>query len=324
MARKPRVHFHSALYHVIARGNQRQAIFLDEKDFRTYLSYLSEYKNKHSFHLYAYALMKNHAHLLMAVEETPLSKVMQILQFRYTRYFNKRYRKVGHLFQGRYKAILCDKDAYLLELVRYIHLNPVRAGVVEDPEKYLWTGHLSYMGRGKVDLLDKDLVLSQFGKSKYQARRRYRQFVLDGLPLGHQKKYYEVKDQRYLGEEEFIDQIERIKTSADPAVFAIALEDIAMEVVNHMAIGRDRLYSLTRDRVGAYGRAIVAYLARKLAGSLVKDIARHFQREPMTISEAIIKIESLMEKDMVLARRIEDMRNNLMKRSKKKYLITVA
>ena len=104
----------------IARGNQRQAIFLDEKDFRTYLSFLAEYKTKHSFHLYAYALMKNHLHLLMAIEETPLSKIMQILQFRYTRYFNKRYRKVGHLFQGRYKAILCDKEAYLLELARRI------------------------------------------------------------------------------------------------------------------------------------------------------------------------------------------------------------
>ena len=324
MARKPRVHFPTALYHVIARGNQRQAIFLDEKDFRTYLSFLAEYKTKYSFHLYAYALIKNHLHLLMAVEETPLSKIMQILQFRYTRYFNKRYRKVGHLFQGRYKAILCDKDAYLLELVRYIHLNPVRSGVVGDPDKYLWTGHLSYMGKGKGDLLDKELVMSQFGKGRNQARRRYRQFVLDGLPLGHQKKYYEVKDQRYLGDDEFIDQIERIKTSADPALFEIPLEDIAMEVVNHMAIRRDRMYSLTRDRLGAHGRAIVGYLARKLTGSLVKDIARHFQREPMTISEAVLKMESLVEKDMELARSIEDMRNNLMKRSKKKYLITVA
>jgi len=324
MARKPRVHFPTALHHIIARGNQRQAIFLDEKDFRTYLSFLAEYKTKHSFHLYAYALMKNHLHLLMAVEETPLSKIMQILQFRYTRYFNKRYRKVGHLFQGRYKAILCDKDAYLMELVRYIHLNPVRSGVVGDPDKYLWTGHLSYMGKGKGDLLDKELVLSQFGKGRNQARRRYRRFVLDGLPLGHQKRYYEVKDQRYLGEDEFIDQIERIKTSADPALFEIPLEDIAKEVVNHMAIGRDRMYSLTRDRMGAYGRAIVGYLARKLTGSLVKDIARHFQREPMTISEAVMKMESLVEKDMELARRIEHMRNNLMKRGKKKYLITVA
>ena len=97
-----------------------------------------------------------------------------------------------------------------------------------------------------------------------------------------------------------------------------------MEVFNNMGIARDRLYSLTRDRMGAYGRGIVAYLARKLTGTLVKEIARHFQREPMTISEAVIKIESQMEKDKELTRRIEEMRSNLMKRGKKKYLITVA
>jgi REP element-mobilizing transposase RayT len=297
---------------------------LDERDFGTYISYLSEYKNKHSFHLYAYALMKTHLHLLLEVGESPLSKIMQVLQFRYTRHFNKRYRKVGHLFQGRYKAILCDRDPYLLELVRYIHLNPVRVGMVEDPGKYPWTGHLSYMGKGKVDLVDKDLVLSQFGKKKSVARRRYRQFVLEGLPMGHQKRYYEVKDQRYLGEDEFIDQIEREKTSSHPGIFAIPMMDISVEVGNKMAIPRDRLYSLTRDRMGAYGRAIVAFLARKMGGFLVKDIAQHFQREPMTISEAIIKIEALMEKDKELAEKIKDMRSNLMKRGKKKYIITVA
>ena len=97
-----------------------------------------------------------------------------------------------------------------------------------------------------------------------------------------------------------------------------------MEVGNKMAIPRDRLYSLTRDRMGTYGRAIVAFLARKMGGFLVKDIAQHFQREPMTISEAIIKIEALMEKDEELAEKIKDMRSNLMKRGKKKYLITVA
>jgi hypothetical protein len=268
--------------------------------------------------------METHLHLLLEVGESPLSKIMQVLQFRYTRYFNKRYRKVGHLFQGRYKGILCEKDPYLLELVRYIHLNPVRGGVVEDPGKYPWTGHLSYMGKEKVDLVDKDFVLSQFGKKKSMARRRYRQFVLEGLPMGHQKRYYEVKDQRYLGEDEFIDEIERQKTSSHPGIFEIPIRDISMEVGDKMAIPRDRLYSLTRDRKGAYGRAIVAYLAREMAGFLVKDIGRHFHREPMTISEAIIKIEGLMERDKELARKIEAMRSNLMKRGKKRYLITVA
>ena len=149
MARRPRVHFPGALYHVIARGNQRQDIFLAEEDFKTYLSYLSEYKSKYSFYVYAFALMRNHVHLLVEVKDTSLSRIMQVLQFRYTRCFNKRYRKVGHLFQGRYRAILCDKDQYLLELTRYIHLNPVRAGIVEVPEKYPWTGHLSYLGKEK-------------------------------------------------------------------------------------------------------------------------------------------------------------------------------
>jgi len=117
MARKPRIHYSGALYHVIARGNQRHDIFISEADFRTYLKHLAEYKEKYHFHLYAYALMRNHLHLLLEVEQIPLSRIMHVLQFRYTRYFNKRYGKVEHLFQGRYKAILCEKDVYLLELV---------------------------------------------------------------------------------------------------------------------------------------------------------------------------------------------------------------
>jgi hypothetical protein len=196
--------------------------------------------------------------------------------------------------------------------------------MVEDPGRYPWTGHLSYMGKAKVHLVDTDLVLRQFAKKKSLARRRYRQFVLEGLSMGHQKKYYEVKDPRYLGEDEFIDKIERQKSSPHPGFFEIPINDISMEVGNKMAIPRDRLYSLTRDRMGAYGRGVVAYLARKLTGSLVKDIAQHFQREPMTMSEAIIKIEGLMEKDKELAIKIEEVKSNLMKRRKKKYLITDA
>jgi len=138
------------------------------------------------------------------------------------------------------------------------------------------------------------------------------------------KKVITRTDQRYLGEHEFVDQVELVKASADPVIFEIPMEDITMEAVNQMAIGRDRLYSLSRDRAGAYGRAIVASLARKLTGSLVREIARYFQRESMTINEAIMKVEGLMEKDGVLARRIGDMGNNLVERGKKKYLITVA
>ncbi len=324
MARRPRIYFPGALYHVIARGNQKQNIFLDEKDFEIYLSYLSEYKSKYSFHLYAYVLMKNHIHLLVEVKEVSLSKTMQVLQFRYTRYFNKRYRKVGHLFQGRYKAILCDKEQYLLELIRYIHLNPVRAGIVEAPEKYPWSGHLGYLGKVKDDLIHSDLVLGQFGENRAIARRRYQQYVLDGMGLGHEEKYYQVKDQRYLGEDEFVEKIEGLKKSHELVYREIPIEDIVLEVVKRMSIAQHRLYSLTRERAGAYGRGLVAYLARKLVGSPVKDIAQHFKREPMTISLGVKKIENLIQGDRDLARKMEFMEMNLQKKGRKKYFITIA
>ncbi|MBM4350089.1 MAG: transposase, partial [Deltaproteobacteria bacterium] len=208
MARKSRVHLPGGLYHVISRGNQRQDIFLDDRDRTVYLSYLSERKDRYSIQLYAYALMSNHVHLLLEVGEIPLSRFMQSLLFGYARFFNKRYGKVGHLFQGRYRAILCEKDAYLLELVRYIHLNPIRAGVVADPERYLWTSHLSYFGRGPKGLVNSDFVLEQFGKNKSHSRQKYQEFILEGHDSGHQKKYYEVKDQRFLGEESFIKRVE--------------------------------------------------------------------------------------------------------------------
>ena len=324
MARKPRVHFPGALYHVISRGNQRQDIFLDDQDLNTFLSYLSEYKIRYPFHLYAYSLMKNHFHLLLEVEGFPLSKIMQSLLFRYTRYFNKRYGKIGHLFQGRYRAILCDKDVYLLELIRYIHLNPIRAKVVRDVEKYLWTSHLSYLGKQKDGLIEEDLVLGQFGKKKFLARRRYRRFVLEGLQSGHQGKYYEVKDQRFLGEDSFIDRIEVEKKDGEDAVYDIPIEVISQEVSRATGIAQSRLYSSTRSREGAYGRGMVAYLARTISGCMVTDVSKHFRGSPMRMSQAIIQFENELHKDEPLRKTIERLKEVLIKKGKKKYFISIA
>jgi REP element-mobilizing transposase RayT len=231
MARKPRIHFPGALYHVITRGNRGQGVFLDEKDLETFLAYLSDYKNRYAFHLYAYALMKNHLHLLIEVEEIPLNRIMQCLLFRYTRYFNRRYGEVGHLFQGRYKAIVCDKDAYLLELVRYIHLNPLRVGMVGDVEElnnYRWTGHSVIMGRVERKWQDVDTILGYFGRGR-EAVEKYEQFVREGVSQGRRpelvggglirslggwsqvlslrrKGVKVASDERILGSEEFIEK----------------------------------------------------------------------------------------------------------------------
>src|SRR4030043_1042166 len=131
MARKPRIEFHGAFYHVLARGNQRQDILKKPTEYHKYLQILSSYKNRYGYLLYAYILMKNHVHLLIETRERPLSKILQGINQRYTMYFNRKYRTVGHLFQGRCKVILCDRDAYLLALTKYIHNNPIRAKITK-------------------------------------------------------------------------------------------------------------------------------------------------------------------------------------------------
>jgi REP element-mobilizing transposase RayT len=181
MPREPRIHYPGAVYHVISRGNNRQEIFNSVIDYKRFLTILKTVKGKVPFLLYAYCLMPNHIHFLLQVEEHPLSNIMQRLLTAYALRFNKTYKRQGHLFQGRYHTILCNKDSYLLELVRYIHLNPVRAGLVKNPTDWKWSGHNGYVGRYDDALLEATSVLSQIGRTSQTARSNYLQFLKDGL-----------------------------------------------------------------------------------------------------------------------------------------------
>ena len=199
MARKPRIEFPGAFYHVVSRGNQRQNIFHDKSDHLAYLNRLEHYRKKYRVTVYAFILMSNHVHLLVETKDAPLTKFMQGLQFTYTQYYNRKYSKVGHLFQGRYKAILCDRDAYLLELVRYLHLNPARMKRSVDPWKYQWSSHRAYMGDVSPVEIETPSILGQFGRREGQARRSYLRFMKEGRGIVHEGKYYETIDQRVLG-----------------------------------------------------------------------------------------------------------------------------
>jgi hypothetical protein len=212
----------------------------------------------------------------------------------------------------------------LLELIRYIHLNPVRSNLVRDLERYRWVSHQTYFGKKKDDLIDDDLVLSQFGRTKPVARRRYNAFIREGLDLNHQAKYYEVKDQRFLGEQEFLERIESKRVTDEPVLFEIPLEDIVTEVGKTVGIARERIHSLSRDRRGALGRSLVAYLARKLSGYLVKDVARYFRREGAMISQGMMKVENLLRTDEDLAGRVEIIERVLIGNRKKRYFVTNA
>ncbi|MFB3886935.1 MAG: transposase [Thermodesulfobacteriota bacterium] len=209
MARRPRIEFEGALYHVITRGNQRQRVFGDVEDHERYLKILADYKVRYEYALYAYVLMSNHIHVLIETRETPLSKILQGVNQSYTMYFNRKYGMVGHLFQGRYKAILCDKDGYLLSLVKYIHLNPMRAGIVQEVDKYSWSSHRVYIGRAEWQgggIVDTEEVLRMFSENKGRARRAYRFYMGESKGIRREEVYATV-DQRVLGDERFVKKV---------------------------------------------------------------------------------------------------------------------
>lgn len=141
MARKPRIHYPGAFYHVMLRGNDGQVIFFDDSDRCRFYLLIQEGISRFRYRVHAFCCMGNHIHLTIQVSEIPLSRIIQNLSFRYTRWINRKYGRIGHLFQGRYKAILVDADIYLAQLVRYIHLNPVRGRLVMNPEDFSWSGH---------------------------------------------------------------------------------------------------------------------------------------------------------------------------------------
>ncbi|NOY65250.1 MAG: addiction module toxin RelE [Nitrospirae bacterium] len=205
MARPLRIEFPGAVYHITSRGNAKQNIFLDENDFKEFLAILCHVVKRYNWFLHAYCLMNNHYHLIVETPEGNLSIGMRQLNGIYTQRFNKRHHRVGHLFQGRFKAILVDKESYLLELCRYIVLNPVRAGLTRDPNEWKWSSYRSTIGKTKpIECLGINWILSQFGQNISEAKREFRRFVRAGIGESPLK---EVKGQIVLGRDDFVERI---------------------------------------------------------------------------------------------------------------------
>jgi putative transposase len=287
MARRPRLFAAGLLYHVIVRGNQRQKTFASDDDFKAYLDRLDRYRAKFNVRIYAYCLMLNHVHLLLETGPAPLSKFMQGLQQSYTQYYNRRHRKVGHLFQGRYKAIICDKDRYLLALVRYIHLNPVRAGLVRRPERYRYSGHGSYLVSGTAKIIETGPVMKLLG-----GKKNYEKFVLDGTGESHNEEYYDVADQRFLGAEGFGEELSRQAGEQHERKARESIETAMKEIVRGWEIsaamlrGKDRRWQVTKKRAEA-----VAALVRE-KGFSVTEVAAYLRREPANVSMMLSRLSA--------------------------------
>jgi putative transposase len=222
MSRPLRLEFSGALYHVTSRGNGRKEIYLEESDFELFLDVLNNVCTHHNWVIHAYCLMNNHYHLLLETPDGNLSKGMRQLNGVFTQSMNRKHHRVGHLFQGRYKSILVDKDAYLLELCRYIVLNPVRAKMVDTPDEWLWSSWHCMVGKqASPNWLATDALLIYFDKKRTVAIAEYINFVGEGV---NQNIWDDLQHQIFLGDDAFVEKHQLMQEVLEGDVSEIPLK----------------------------------------------------------------------------------------------------
>lgn len=304
MARKPRIHIPSGLYHVIFRGNGGQPVFLNDDDRNRFYLLLQEGSCRFGYRIHSFCLMTSHIHLALQVDDIPLSRGMQNLSFRYTRWINWRQKRTGHLFQGRYKAVMVDANSYLLELVRYIHLNPVRAGMVKNPEEYSWSSHLAYLGNEIVPCLTTDWVLEQFGETAVKARDAYRNFVLDGLTEGHRPEFHGKgnEDSRLLGDDSFLDKC--LSRLAGASV-RLTVREVLESVCREYEIDEAAIKSPSQNRKASEARAVAGWLVREFDCATLSEAGRLLNRDVGSMSSAVRRLTERMQESSELAVRVQ-------------------
>ncbi|MBL4608137.1 MAG: transposase [Pseudomonadales bacterium] len=277
MARPLRLEYAGALYHVTSRGDRREDIYLSDEDRLQWLEVLGNVCHRFNWIVHAYCQMTNHYHLLVETVDSNLSRGMRQLNGHYTQSFNRTHHMRGHLFQGRYKAILVQKDAYLLELSRYVVLNPVRAGMVELPEQWPWSNYPAIIGSASCpDWLDDEWLLGQFGRQRKRAIKAYQRFVLEGRGLS--SPLVETKHQLLLGDEAFIAQHQDEVESERLREFSKAhRRSLAKPLDDYQSEFPQRDEAMTQAYLsGAYTMA---------------EIGKHFGVHYMTVSRAVRKYE---------------------------------
>jgi REP element-mobilizing transposase RayT len=324
MPRKGRKDAPGAVHHIIVRGIERGILFRDDADRNDFLTRLGKILIETKTRCFAWALIPNHFHLLLKTGSFPVATVMGRLLTGYATSFNRRYHRSGHLFQNRYKSILCQEDVYLKELVRYIHLNPLRATIVPDVselDRYPFSGHSYLMGKRSNDWQAMDEVLALFGEEKSVARRRYRAFLMKGIALGTQPDLvggglirsaggwsavrlmrkaglFQKSDERMLGDGEFVERVlsdarESMKTRYSLSIQGISIADIIPAVCNIFSIEPHRIIGPSKERTIVKARALVCYWAVRELGMTMTEVARHLKIALSTASSVVNKGEKI-------------------------------
>jgi putative transposase len=296
MPRKSRLDAPGVLQHVIVRGIEKRKIFLDETDRHLFVKRLTDLLSSTETECLAWALIPNHFHLLLRSGNSGLANFMRRLLTGYAMKFNQRHHRVGHLFQNRYKSIVCEEEQYLLELVRYIHLNPLRAKLVKtmgELDYYPWSGHAVIMGNLQKESQSVEEVLSRFGKRKNSAIKKYRLFVEDGIDQGHRNELVggglrrsqgkaeegrriEIYDDRILGSGEFVEYLRSDKNMHDKLAKSLPLDLLIERVAQYFSLEPDTL-----KRSGRFAQVVEA------RGAVCFFAVRELEYSGVTVGEAL-------------------------------------
>jgi len=318
MPRQARLDTPGTLHHVIIRGIEKKPIVDDVKDKKEFISRMGALLTEEKTTIYAWTLMTNHAHFLLRSGPYGLSKFMRRFLTGYAIYYNHRHKRHGHLFQNRYKSIICDEDAYFQELVRYIHLNPIRANTVPNMSKldgYPWCGHAVIMGRRKHDWQDRVYVLRWFGKKEKGAKNNYRRYVQEGISLGDRPELVggglirslggwsnvlsmrrhgarDLSDERILGNGNFVEQIikeadNRVKRQLPKNSQQKIIEKIIQEICDNRGVDIKELSSGSRRRFVSEARRIIARRLVEEYGIPLSEIARRVGVSTSAVSKMI-------------------------------------
>lgn len=282
--RKPRLHVPGALYHVTLRGNHRQDIFFRPDDRTLLNNIVSEVIARYGARLHAYCWMTNHTHLLIQVSDLPLGRIMLRIASRYARELQARFLTTGHLFERRYHAVLVDANEYLLELVRYIHLNPVRAKMAALPAEYPWSSHPVYLGQRAEPWVSTEFALSLFHSDTHQAVTAYDRFVHADLAPASPLNARNPNDTRILGSDDFA---AKLLGKAWQPRSRKTLEDLLNEASRQFGLASEKLTSPSRQRELTRARALVAHQAITLRIATLSQVAVLFGRTEAALRQSV-------------------------------------
>ena len=325
MPRLARLDIAGLLQHVIVRGIERRDIFNDDYDRQKFLDRFTKLLSETGVRCYAWALLSNHFHLLLMPTSTTLSSFMRRLLTGYAVSFNRHNKRSGHLFQNRYKSIVCEEDSYLLELVRYIHLNPLRAGMVkslEELDHYPWSGHVVLLGNLNLDGQETKAVLERFGKKLSAARSKYRQFVADGIKEGHRDELvggglkrsqgerltdeYESFDARVLGSGDFVDGLKQEEMLRSKMKNTVTIARLMAAVANALGLATDTVRKPSKSRMPALARGIICHLAIFEFGYSGSEVGKYLYLGSSGVSLAAKRGEKFLNADATIMKQIAD------------------